>query len=371
MILKEILEKVEQAKVKEIPFVMYKIPDADFIEVIIQKNRRLDHVIDFKESGFVMAPFDQHEKTVLFAKGNVYRYQSQIPSKSNLNLDKPLHKIEPVYPAASKEKHIDLVERGIESIKNGDFIKAVLSRSEFVEIKEPDIIQIFLKLMAKYTEAFVYVWYHPKVGLWAGASPETLLRTKGNRFKTMSLAGTQKYQAEVEASWGEKEVQEQQIVTDHLLDSLEGISVEVNSTYTKKAGNLVHLCNDIQGVLDGKETLKHLIDRLHPTAAVCGFPKKKVQQFILKQEGYHRGFYTGFLGELNWEKEDYDINKDVSSKEIESNLFVNLRCMQLKSEPIPGAIVYVGGGITAKSNPVLEWEETVDKSLVMKSVLLG
>ena len=87
MILKEILEKVEQAKVKEIPFVMYKIPDADFIEVIIQKNKRLDHVIDFRESGFVMAPFDQHEKTVLFAKGNVYRYQSQIPSKSNLNLD--------------------------------------------------------------------------------------------------------------------------------------------------------------------------------------------------------------------------------------------------------------------------------------------
>jgi isochorismate synthase len=31
--------------------------------------------------------------------------------------------------------------------------------------------------------------------------------------------------------------------------------------------------------------------------------------------------------------------------------------------------IYIGGGITASSNPKNEWEETVNKAQVMKSVL--
>jgi isochorismate synthase len=33
------------------------------------------------------------------------------------------------------------------------------------------------------------------------------------------------------------------------------------------------------------------------------------------------------------------------------------------------AIIYVGGGITASSNPESEWEETVSKSLIIKNIL--
>jgi isochorismate synthase len=43
--------------------------------------------------------------------------------------------------------------------------------------------------------------------------------------------------------------------------------------------------------------------------------------------------------------------------------------MQLISEPKPKALLYIGGGITQGSLPELEWEETVEKSKVMKSVL--
>jgi isochorismate synthase len=49
-----------------------------------------------------------------------------------------------------------------------------------------------------------------------------------------------------------------------------------------------------------------------------------------------------------------------------SELFVNLRCMQLKNKQ---ALVYVGGGVTKDSNPELEWEETVNKTQTMMSVL--
>ena len=49
-----------------------------------------------------------------------------------------------------------------------------------------------------------------------------------------------------------------------------------------------------------------------------------------------------------------------------STLFVNLRCMQLKSSK---AILYIGGGITKDSIPENEWEETLNKAEIIKRVL--
>uniref|UniRef100_UPI0040474081 chorismate-binding protein n=1 Tax=Flavobacterium sp. TaxID=239 RepID=UPI0040474081 len=39
--------------------------------------------------------------------------------------------------------------------------------------------------------------------------------------------------------------------------------------------------------------------KMHPTPAVCGLPKKEAMEFVLKEEGYDRKFYSGFLGEWN------------------------------------------------------------------------
>ena len=60
-------------------------------------------------------------------------------------------------------------------------------------------------------------------------------------------------------------------------------------------------------------------------------------------------------------------NNAYESIKTVSNLFVNLRCMQISNQE---AIIYVGGGITKDSNVEAEWEETVQKALVMKKVLL-
>ena len=92
---------------------------------------------------------------------------------------------------------------------------------------------------------------------------------------------------------------------------------------------------------------------MHPTPAVCGFPKDAARKFILENEDYDRAYYSGFLGELNWDDS--------------TDLFVNLRCLQV----VDGqkVILYVGGGITAESDPKKEWLETVHKAQTMKMVL--
>ena len=129
--------------------------------------------------------------------------------------------------------------------------------------------------------------------------------------------------------------------------------LKVSPIETIKAGNVLHLLTKIYGALKlDKYNLKNFINALHPTPAICGIPRKKAKQFILDSEGYNREFYTGFLGELNSEER--------------SELYVNLRCMQLKQN---NAIIYVGGGITKDSIPEKEWIETVNKTNTIKKVL--
>ena len=64
------------------------------------------------------------------------------------------------------------------------------------------------------------------------------------------------------------------------------------------------------------------------------------------------------LGELN--KQGYN------NEELKSDLFVNLRCMQIKDNQ---AHLYMGCGITKDSIPEKEWKESVNKSMTMKRVL--
>src|SRR5690606_31374885 len=118
-----------------------------------------------------------------------------------------------------------------------------LSIKEIVPLLEITPISIFKRLLNTYPSAFVYFWYHPKVGLWLGATPETLIEIEGNRFSIMALAGTQDYKGTTEVVWKDKEIDEQQIVANFIIQQLKP-SVEnlnVSKTETVKAGNLLHL----------------------------------------------------------------------------------------------------------------------------------
>ena len=171
----------------------------------------------------------------------------------------------------------------------------------------------------------------------------------------MSLAGTQKHNNSLDVVWKDKERHEQEYVTNFIVDSLKASVENLNTTkpITVKAGNVLHLKTTISGVL--QSSLKVVLEKLHPTPAVCGLPKESAKHFILKEENYNREFYTGFLGELNMhEKQLRNTNRQniendaYASIKMSSHLFVNLRCMQIKQEQ---ALIYVGGGITKGSNP--------------------
>ena len=348
--IRSFFDKIDTALKQSLPFVGYRLPQENEIKSFFQKDASLYTPVTYEESGFVFAPFNDVESAVLFPleASNAYT-ASTLGIVTKTSEEK---KIEASLSSKNDElRHINLVRKGIDFLKATGVKKVVLSRKKKVACHNFKVINAFKKLLEKYTNAQVYIWFHPKVGLWMGATPETLLKVTNTTFTTMALAGTQVYNGSLDVVWQDKEKQEQQFVTDFIVKKLKK-EVTVSKPTTIKAGSLLHLCTTISGKLSQKLNLHKLLKLLHPTPAVCGLPQEAAKNFILENEGYNRKFYTGFLGEIH-------INNV-------SNLFVNLRCMQVFTNELA---IYVGGGITIDSIPKNEWEETVAKSAILLEVL--
>ncbi len=349
-----LLIKAQKLLERKLPFVLYSKPNETQIIGLFQKDNSLNYTEDFTEKGFVFAPFDG-EKFILIPENS-----SEVLVENYERIsDSDTSKLKDEISISDKENFENLVQKGIEAINSGEFQKVVLSRTETVSIENNDAILLFKKLLLNYPTAFKYCFFHPKVGLWIGATPEQLLKVNSNEIKTVALAGTQVFK-EGEITWENKEKEEQQFVTDFIVENLSEFVSEQNNSepYTFRAGNIVHIKTDISATLKDAKDLKKVLRILHPTPAVCGLPKKESKEFILKNEGYDREYYAGFLGELN---------KDFAKNENDnSDLFVNLRCMKLEDKT---ANLFIGCGITKDSNPEKEFFETVNKSKTMKKIL--
>ena len=370
----DFFDKLEHQLKNNLPFAAYSKPNSDEVKAMLQEDDKMHKVSNYNESGFVFAPFNDREDAILIPSENseVISFSFVIPEKEGI------HSIIEKVPFEDENHHINLVQKGIKSIHSNHLIKVVLSRREMVKLSDDDPLKLFKRLLQTYPTAFVSCWFHPKVGLWLGATPETLLKVVGNRFETMALAGTQLFKGTTDVEWKDKEKEEQKLVTDYIVSNLESSvdsqNIKVSDIKTVKAGNLLHLKTKITGTLDFSTfNFKNFLASLHPTPAICGIPKESAKQFILENENYNREFYSGFLGELNLQEKktrnsnrrNVENNAYASVKKV-SNLYVNLRCMQLKENK---AIIYVGGGITKDSNPEKEWEETVNKTNTIKKVL--
>ena len=365
----EFISHVAEHEAKGLPFVMYRKPNENRVYRILQDDDQLHYVQNFSESGFVFAPFDSREAAILLRSDQIKNVEYKIRKSTNTN-DEVI-----VVNDSQKEFHVSMVNEGLLEIEKGAFEKVVLSRAVEATCKSSSLT-IFQRLLDTYTTAFCYVWHHPKIGTWVGATPEILLKTENNQFITMSLAGTQTANEDLAPKWGAKELEEQQLVTDYIINALKAkvSGLSLGKLESVRAGQLWHLRTKLTGRIK-KAGLAKVIEVLHPTPAVCGLPMTAAKNFILNHEGYEREFYTGFLGELNL-KSETDRTKTSRNHEHKAyravknktTLFVNLRCMQLKKNK---ALVYVGGGVTKDSSPEKEWEETVAKSKTILRAVYG
>lgn len=345
-------QKLEKHLADKLPFVVYSKPDSNSVAAIFQSNNVLHEIKDFTESGFAFVSFDGTKKYYI-SNANAEVYSDDVKNEDFFYPHK-----EVIYDKNSKANFENLVQSGIDAIENKQFEKVVLSRKETLAIADLDVLKTFRKLLQLYPSAFNYCWYHPKIGLWIGATPEQFLQIEDSNLKTVALAGTQLFSDNV--MWETKEKEEQLYVSNFIVTNLKSFSneVSISEPHTFSAGSICHIKTDISAVLNSNNDLGNIVEKLHPTPAVCGFPKEDAKEFILKNEGYDREFYSGFLGELN-----IDMG---TAKRNTSDLFVNLRCMKVEEKAVN---LYVGCGVTKDSNPQKEFMETVNKSMTMKEVL--
>ncbi len=221
-----------------------------------------------------------------------------------------------------------------------------------------DPIAAFHQLSTAYPNAFISLVSIHGTGTWLGASPEILVAINGDQFKTVALAGSQPMTPGTQlkaVAWTQKEIEEQALVSRYIINCFKKIRLrefEEHGPKTVIAGNILHLNTDFivdMNATNFSQLGSVMLKLLHPTSAVCGMPLEGAFQFLVENEGYDREFYAGYLGPVNFQNQ--------------SNLYVNLRCLQLLEKE---AIVYAGAGITQDSDPQKEWEET---ELKMKTLL--
>ncbi|WP_395052297.1 chorismate-binding protein [Flavobacterium sp.] len=357
----EIFKKAKEHFNSRLPFVVYCKPNSDKTIALFQKNDDLFELDSTSQSGFAFVSFNNLKRYLIPDNYCEVYFENNNATDFIISSN-----IENSYTEIDKVNFEKLVQKGVDSINNNQFEKVVLSRKESVELQNFDFENAFKKLVSYYNEALKYCFYHPKIGLWIGATPEQFLKIEEDKLKTVSLAGTQLSIDNQEVIWSKKEIIEQKIVTDYLVYNLSKFSdsVEFSEPYTIKAGTLSHIKTDIEAKISDKNDISKIINLLHPTPAVCGFPKQEAKDFIIENEGYDREFYSGFLGE--WKK-DF-----LTYRENQSDLFVNLRCMKIEialNLAITQAKIFIGCGITKDSSAKNEFVETVNKSITMKKAL--
>lgn len=255
--------------------------------------------------------------------------------------------------AETKNEYLKNLEKVIEVIKENHLPKLVYSRRKiFTDFNTIDLKESFNNLCESYPNAFRYIFINGE-NAWMGAFSEVLgkFNKKTHEFETMSLAGT----LPVSENWSEKEIEEQKPVTSYIRNILNNYSdnIDESETYDHISGNIKHLRTDFKANIK-PEDLDKIIQELHPTPAVCGIPKDFCKENIQNLEKFPRELYAGYIKIETEETVQY---------------FVNLRCSKLYKNSVH---LFVGGGITAQSNPEKEWTETELKSeAVLKNLVIS
>ncbi len=312
------------------------------------------------EAGFVFAPYAITEKSpvILLKSGTFFE---DFGSDDNVDVAsfEPFSKNEEcgVCKFQTKDDYLKLIDETVAEIREGALSKVIISRQIPAKRTDTSLSNTFLQLHDQTPNAFTYLVNLPVAGIWMGATPEVLIKSDGEQFETVSLAGTQVRKPDAEEYyWSTKDIEEQAFVSRYMLNVFFNFDIHRYKTKgpeTLESGKVAHLKTSFFFPIEKIEKrLGNFIADLHPTPAVCGLPKDLAAEFIRKNETHERKYYTGYLG-------PWRLNQQVS-------LFVNLRCMEITPKEY---ILYAGGGITSRSVPEKEWDETNQKAKTLLSVI--
>ena len=107
----------------------------------------------------------------------------------------------------------------------------------------------------------------------------------------------------------QKEQLEHKFVCDDIRSALSGIcdSVRQGEQRVVQLKNLQHLFTEFTARLKHRVCDYDILNALHPTAAVCGLPRKDAMEWIKKCESFSRGFYAGPFGYISAQQSEFAV----------------------------------------------------------------
>ncbi len=191
-----------------------------------------------------------------------------------------------------------------------------------------------------------------------GASPEILVRVRGDTVTIRPIAGTRRRGAtpaedaalEAELLADPKELAEHLMLLDLGRNDVGRVArigtVDPNEQFSvERYSHVMHIVSNVDGRLrEGQDSLSALLAGL-PAGTVSGAPKIRAMEIIDELEKEKRGVYAGGVGY-------FSAGGDMDT------------CIALRTGVVKNGRLYVqaGGGIVYDSDPAAEYQETVDKA---------
>ncbi|MEG2127888.1 MAG: isochorismate synthase [Acinetobacter sp.] len=302
-------------------------------------------------------PFSNSDDVNLMLMDEVQFYQKIIYTQLNRDITKSAIKEAHFIP--SGEQYQIQVADLVNKMQQGQLNKAVLARILELELtNEIDVSQLFYHLSKDNPEGYNYAVarHAAQEGWFVGASPELLVAKQDTQVWSKPVAGTlardadpiqdQKNAQQLLVS--AKDQHEHAVVIEMIADQLSPFCKKLHIPKQPsliRTKRLWHLATRIDGELKNKDIhVFDLVEKLHPTPAICGQPTTVAKTLIENLEPFNRELFAGTMG---WA--DAQGNGEWS---------VTVRCARIQHNI---ARLFAGAGIVAASDPRAEHAETAAK----------
>lgn len=308
---------------------------------LLPSSPELQNFLDTENNFLILRMSFEGELTLVvpdqFIFGRYERSQPQHPQSDTKKI--PSLSWRSSFP--EKDQWLQWVARAQEAFSHGDLEKIVLSRESTFDISGADAFETALALLNQ-SQSGYRILSGDENSWFFSTTPELLFRYQDGCLGTVALAGTMSAEKlESELLTSQKDQREHSVVVNFIREKLEKLGLDVSvfkQTCTHLPG-VIHLKTPIQAKPVARNRLFEILSELHPTPAVCGFPREISRPWIRSCEGRTRGQYAGVMGILTkdfWE------------------LAVTIRSGSIENEKLR---VTAGAGLIAESDAHEEWKE--------------
>jgi para-aminobenzoate synthetase component I len=259
--------------------------------------------------------------------------------------------------AADRQAHRRGVLASLEAIAAGEVYQACVC-TQFAGRIDGAAIDFFVDAVARTSPARA-AYLAGDWGAVASLSPELFLRRRGEAVASSPIKGTLPRHANPAALRASvKDVAENIMIVDLVRNDLGRVAVTGSVSVpellaVRPAPGVWHLVSTVTARVDVDVPMSAVLDAMFPPASVTGTPKLRARQLLTGWESRRRGIYCGTVG----------LASPVAGCEL------NVAIRTVEFDAVGNAVLGVGGGITADSDPDREWDECLHKAAPIVSSL--